>query len=88
MGLVGALRMIHVLSVDGNRQVSTGMIRTYYGIEGVPSEEGRKQMKQCPIVMLSHNTRTIFCVCYGWSNLSVWADETIRIEIVHVGSLG
>jgi len=37
--------------------------------------------------MLSDNTRTIFCICYGRGNLSVWADETVWIEIVRVSSL-
>ena len=78
--------MIHVLFVGGNRRVSTRLIRVECGIEkGVPSEEGGKN--QCPVVMLSDNIRTIFCVCYGWSNLSVWTDETVWIEIVRVGSL-
>ena len=74
--------MIHVLVVDGNRWVSTGMIRIE---EGVPSEDEGKN--QCPMVMLSDNTRTISCVCYGVSNLSVWPDETVRIEIVRIDSL-
>ena len=67
----------------GEYQYDSGM---EWNIGGVPSKGGVSN-ESMSVVMLSDTRRTIFCVGYGWSNLPVWSDETVRIEIIRVGSL-